>query len=63
MFTFQWHYDHLFPDGKVERLSTQVTHYLTPVEQHSQEFVSAGFSELTCLGDYDGSEYSPLRRN
>jgi SAM-dependent methyltransferase len=58
-FTVHWHYDHLFPDGKVERLSTQVTHYLTPVEQYCQESESAGFSSLTCLGDYDGSEFSP----
>ena len=59
-FTVHWHYDHLFPDGKVERLSTQVTHYLTPVEQHRQEIQAAGFSELTCLGDYAGSEFSPI---
>jgi SAM-dependent methyltransferase len=58
-FTVHWHYDHLFPNGKVERLSTQVTHYLTPVEQHRQEFKSAGFSNPICLGDYDGSEFSP----
>jgi SAM-dependent methyltransferase len=59
IFTVYWHYDHLFPDGKVERLSKTVTHYLTPVEQHRQEFEAAGFSNLTCLGDYDSSEYSP----
>ena len=58
-FTVHWHYDHLFPDGKVERLSKRVTHYLTPIEQHHQEFKSAGFSDLTYLGDYDGSEFSP----
>jgi SAM-dependent methyltransferase len=57
--TFLWHYDHLFPDGKVERLSTKVTHYLTSLEQHRQEFEAAGFCDLTCLGDYDGSENSP----
>jgi hypothetical protein len=58
-FTVHWHYDHLFPDGKVERLSAQVTHHLTPIEQHRQEFESAGFSDLVFLGDYDGSEFSP----
>jgi SAM-dependent methyltransferase len=58
-FTVHWHYDHLFPDGRVERLSTQVTHHLAPVEQYRQEIEAAGFGELTCLGDYDGSEFSP----
>ena len=57
-FTVHWHYDHLFPDGQVERLSAQVMHYLTPVEIHRQEFLAAGFRELTCLGDFDGSEIS-----
>ena len=58
-FTVHWHYDHLFPDGTTERLSTQVKHYLTPLEQHRQEFEAAGFNQLNCLGDYDGSEFSP----
>jgi SAM-dependent methyltransferase len=58
-FTVRWHYDHLFPDGQVERLSAQATHYLTSVEQHRQEFASAGFRSITCLGDYDGSDFSP----
>jgi len=58
-FTVQWHYDHLFPDGRVERVSAQATHYLTSAEQHRKEFGSAGFNGITCLGDYDGSDFSP----
>jgi len=58
-FTVHWHYDHLFPDGRVERVSAQATHFLTPVEQHLKEFSSAGFDGTTCLGDYDGSDFSP----
>jgi hypothetical protein len=57
--TVLWHYDHLFPDGKVERLSKRVTHYLTSIEQHRQEFSSAGFGKLTVLGDYDSSKFTP----
>ena len=54
-----WHYDHLFSDGRVERLSAHVKHYLTTLDQHRQEFKAAGFSALTCLGDYDNSPFSP----
>jgi len=57
-FTILWHYDHLFPDGTVERLTAQVKHYLTPVAQLCQEVEAAGFSELTLIGDYDGAAYS-----
>ena len=57
--TIHWHYDHLFSDGRVERLSVPVKHYLSSPEQHHQEFAAAGFSELSCLGDYDNSAFFP----
>ena len=57
-FTVLWHYDHLFPDGTVERLTAQVKHYLTPVAQLCQELKAAGFLEPALIGDYDGAAYS-----
>ena len=54
----QWHYDHLLPDGQVERLSAQASHSLTRAEDYSQEFESRGFKVKT-FGDFDKSPYDP----
>jgi SAM-dependent methyltransferase len=55
--TFYWHYDHLLPDGLVERLSVQVQHELAAVDIYRQEFTEAGFTSLSEYGDFDYSSY------
>jgi SAM-dependent methyltransferase len=53
-----WDYDHLLPDGRVERQSTQVHHYLASSEELISEFDTAGLEVATSFGDYDRSEYT-----
>jgi hypothetical protein len=57
--TVHWHYDHLLPDGRVERVSTQVSHTLEPVETYIAELEAAGLYLLERFGDFDRSPYSP----
>jgi len=53
-----WDYDHLLPDGRVERLSAQARHYLAPSEELISEFNTAGLEVTASFGDYDRSEYT-----
>lgn len=58
----RWHYDHLLPDGRAERLTAEVIHYLTGVIQIQREFNLAGFRTIL-YGDFDKHAYdqdSPL---
>ncbi len=56
--TFTWHYDHLLPDGGVERLTTQVSHQLTSSEDYICELRAAGFSSIDSFGDFDSTPYT-----
>jgi SAM-dependent methyltransferase len=56
---FHWYYDHLFPDGQVERLAIAIVHQLTSMEQYLQEYHSAGFQVKTIYGDFDCTPYLP----
>jgi SAM-dependent methyltransferase len=56
-FTVTWIYDHLHPDGSVERLVTQVNHQRTSVETYEADFESTGFAISEIYGDYDRSSY------
>lgn len=51
-----WHYDHLLPDGRVERQSAHTFHYHTPAAQHRAELEKRGFSVET-YGDFAGGKY------
>lgn len=57
-FTITWHYDHLLPDGRVERTTTQVSHALLPLESWLSEFRDAGLGVEACYGDFDRSPYT-----
>ncbi|HEX9615854.1 MAG TPA: class I SAM-dependent methyltransferase [Anaerolineales bacterium] len=59
VFRLEWLYDHLLPDGRVERLSVQVDHDLAPLEAHHAELVAAGLLPDGEYGDYDRSPYRP----
>jgi SAM-dependent methyltransferase len=58
-FHLEWMYDHLLPDGRVERLSVQVEHDLAPLEVHQAEMEAAGLEPEDEFGDYDRSLYRP----
>ena len=53
----QWHYDHLQPDGQVERETVEVTHYLTTLEVYHSELRAAELQPEKVYGDFDRSEY------
>lgn len=53
----EWHYDHLFPDGQVERETVEITHFLTQVEEYLTELRAANLVPVEILGDFEGSEY------
>jgi SAM-dependent methyltransferase len=56
-FLLRWHYDHLYPDGRVERLTIETCHDLAPVETYLAEIRAAGMLPSVLFGDYDRSVY------
>jgi SAM-dependent methyltransferase len=54
-FTVTWHYDHLLPDGGVERLTVQAKHDLLPTEVYLDELRQAGLHIRALYGDFDGT--------
>lgn len=58
-FYLRWHYDHLSPDGKVERLTIEVPHELASTETYLAEIRAAGMLPRSLYGDYDRSVYRP----
>ncbi len=58
-FTVFWHYDHLLPDGTVQRTSARASHHIQLLEAWQQELAAAGLLLRKICGDYDGSAYTP----
>jgi hypothetical protein len=58
-YNLYWHYDHLLPDGQVERRTISNLHYPVPVEVHLTEVKTAGLSVRAVYGDFDFSSYMP----
>lgn len=58
-FLLSWIYDHLLPDGRVERHTAQVRHTLASPEIYLVEMEQVGLQVLDRLGDFDGSPYEP----
>lgn len=54
-FIVTWHYDHLLPDGGVERLTVQSRHDLIPAEAYLEELRQAGLQTQAQYGEYDGT--------
>lgn len=50
-----WVYDHLHPDGSVQRLSHMITQYILSIETIVREFQDAGLSLVDVFGDFDRS--------
>ncbi|MCU0485520.1 MAG: class I SAM-dependent methyltransferase [Anaerolineales bacterium] len=57
-FEVTWHYDHLRPDGMVERLSVRVRHSLDSLEVYQAELRQAGLELVQVYGDFDRSAYT-----
>ena len=56
-FNLSWHYDRLFPDGSVQRLTLETRHELNPPQTYIHELHAAGFNSVEIYGDFDRSEY------
>jgi SAM-dependent methyltransferase len=54
---WEWVYDHLHPDGTVERYQKTAVHQLSSLEQYKKEILGTGFDISEYLGDFDGNPY------
>jgi hypothetical protein len=55
--SFIWHYDHLLPDGTVERLTLINRHTLATPADYQAELRAAGYNLLGMYGDFDRSPF------
>ena len=63
IFTVNWNYDHLLPNGRVDRISAQARHYLETPQIYIKELTSAGFEAPRLLGDFNGTSYTSNSTN
>ena len=56
-FTVTWIYDHLMPDGRVERFTVETTHQIIPADTYLDELRSMGMKVAGIYGDFDRSAY------
>ena len=54
---FSWHYDHLLPDGLIERQTHQSRHNLISLSEYKAELKEANLDLIDIYGDYDKSDY------
>lgn len=57
IFKLNWFYDHLAPDGTVDRVNFKIHHHIVNPENYRAELLAAGFSSIDLYGDFDFSEY------
>ena len=57
-FTIHWNYDHLLPDGRVDRTSAQARHYLESTQTYIKELSSAGYKTPILSGNFNGETYT-----
>ena len=62
-FTVSWYYDHLLPDGIVDRFQVSAHQQLTTTDQYLQAFHQAGFDQVTCYGDFHRRKYRKSSSN
>jgi hypothetical protein len=56
--TLNWHYDHLKPNGNVERLTKTVHYYSKTTDKYLQNFARSGLKIQSTFGDFDRSPYT-----
>jgi SAM-dependent methyltransferase len=57
-FDVTWFYDHLLPDGTVERLEVNASHHLTTYDSYMAEMREAGLIVKEIYGDFTRSAYT-----
>lgn len=55
--TIRWHYDHLIPDGQVERETIEIKHHLTSLEEYLDEMERAQLLPENIYGEFDKTPY------
>lgn len=58
-FTVSWYYDHLLPDGTMERLREDAVHHLSSTQDYLEELHTAGLHTEVIWGNFDHSAYVP----
>jgi SAM-dependent methyltransferase len=56
--TFIWHYDHLFPNGHIERMTTSTDHQLSTKDQYIREMLAANFSIQSTYGNFEPEPFT-----
>ena len=59
LFSIEWCYDHLLPNGLVERYSTVIRHHLLAVEDFLEEFAQSGLECISLYGEFDRTSFEP----
>ena len=62
-FNLHWHYDHLYPDGRVERLTVESTHLIQPIQEINNEIEQAGLRIIGSYGSFDRAPYTSRSEN
>jgi SAM-dependent methyltransferase len=57
-FKVTWIYDHLLPDGTVQRLTVETAHQMIPVDTYLENTRDAGLNVTEIYGDFDRSAYT-----
>jgi SAM-dependent methyltransferase len=57
-FNVTWIYDHLLPDGRVERQTIETAHLMTHEDTYIEEIQSAGMKITGVYGDFNRSAYT-----
>lgn len=57
-FRLRWHYDHLLPDGQVQRTTMETIHDLASLDDYQAELEDTGLALEAVYGDFDRSAYS-----
>jgi SAM-dependent methyltransferase len=57
-FTVTWIYDHLFPNGIVERQTVEIAHQINPVDTYLDELGQGGLTLIGTYGDFDRSAFT-----
>jgi SAM-dependent methyltransferase len=57
-FHLKWIYDHLLPDGTVDRRVVNILQYITPLKNYLKEIENAGLMVRELYGDFKRSAYT-----
>jgi SAM-dependent methyltransferase len=57
--SFIWHYDHLLPNGRIERTTASTEHQLATVEEYITEMLTVGFTIRSTYRNFETGPYKP----